>query len=347
MMHHKMALVALAATLALAACNDEELPGTAGAGGSGGSAGSGGSGGSGDLHLDAPKTPEQGWQYDIPLFEVKAGEEIQDCYFFEVPYDVPVFVNKLTMAQNEGSHHFNIFRVNTVKGLGGKHGDKVAGGECWKSINWSDWPLVMNMQLAGVNEWQLPEGVVHGFKPRELLMVQTHFVNATTQKAPLGGRGIINFERIPDAQVKHEVGTAFATNQGIEICPGEKDKKFETHCKFAKDEPVTIIGANGHFHSRGKKFSMAVWDNINGAASTNFYESKAWDEPPFERSLDVLVPPGGGVSYTCEFTVKPDSCGDPAKNCCFTFGPKVEQNEHCNAFVYYYPKRPDTQVNCF
>ncbi|RYE75901.1 MAG: hypothetical protein EOO74_09305 [Myxococcales bacterium] len=157
----------------------------------------------------------------------------------------------------------------------------------------------------------------------------------------------INFERIAPAAVKAEVGTAFATNQGIEICPGDKDKTFETHCRFTKDKPVTIIGANGHFHSRGKRFSMALWDDVNGAASTNFYESKAWDEPPFDRGLDLLVPPGGGVSYTCEYTAAPDSCGDPDKQCCFTFGPKVEQNEHCNAFVYYYPKRDDTDVNCF
>jgi len=32
-------------------------------------------------------------------------------------------------------------------------------------------------------------------------------------------------------------------------------------------------------------------------------------------------------------------------DCCYTFGPIVEKNEHCNAFVYYYPKQDN--VNCF
>ena len=32
-------------------------------------------------------------------------------------------------------------------------------------------------------------------------------------------------------------------------------------------------------------------------------------------------------------------------DCCYTFGPIVEKNEHCNIFVYYYPKQDD--VNCF
>ena len=38
--------------------------------------------------------------------------------------------------------------------------------------------------------------------------------------------------------------------------------------------------------------------------------------------------------------------GNPADGCCFTFGPKVEVNEHCNAFVYYYPKL-NTDLPCF
>jgi hypothetical protein len=37
---------------------------------------------------------------------------------------------------------------------------------------------------------------------------------------------------------------------------------------------------------------------------------------------------------------------DPSKlDCCYTFGPIVEKNEHCNAFIYYYPKQDN--VTCF
>ena len=34
-----------------------------------------------------------------------------------------------------------------------------------------------------------------------------------------------------------------------------------------------------------------------------------------------------------------------ANDCCYTFGPIVEANEHCNIFVYYYPKSDN--INCF
>ena len=32
-------------------------------------------------------------------------------------------------------------------------------------------------------------------------------------------------------------------------------------------------------------------------------------------------------------------------DCCYTFGPVVDKNEHCNAFVYYYPKQDNVVCN--
>ena len=75
---------------------------------------------------------------------------------------------------------------------------------------------------------------------------------------------------------------------------------------------------------------------------------------------------GGGFWWTCSYqwddpaslTGGQDTCStlnafDAKKymtptaqqDCCYTFGPQVDLNEHCNAFVYYYPKQDN--VNCF
>ena len=76
-----------------------------------------------------------------------------------------------------------------------------------------------------------------------------------------------------------------------------------------------------------------------------FYTSTTWNEPPMVHDLDVKIPDGGGVSWTCEFSADASSCGNPNDSCCFTFGGKVETQEHCNAFIYYYPKIQD--YSCF
>jgi hypothetical protein len=40
---------------------------------------------------------------------------------------------------------------------------------------------------------------------------------------------------------------------------------------------------------------------------------------------------------------------DPSasKDCCYTFGPIVETSEHCNLFLYYYPKVDRSDITCF
>jgi hypothetical protein len=302
---------------------------------------------SGNVVLTPPATQAEGWQLGTPSFDLAPGQELQQCFFFDVPYDEPVFVKHIEIAQNAGTHHMNIFRVRTIHDLDGSDGEMVADGQCWKPQNWSDWPLVVNSQNEGHVELNLPDGVAHRFEAREKLMLQTHYVNARTQETPGVGKVLVNFDRADPAAVRAELGTAFATNQSLRICPGDVSKTFETTCRFAKETAVTIFGANGHFHSRGRRFTMSVFDPTGDEAAAPFYETTAWNEPLFARNIGVTVPAQGGIRYTCEFAVQPNDCGDPTDGCCFTFGGKVEFQEHCNAFVYYYPRRADTDVNCF
>ena len=293
-----------------------------------------------------PLTPPesgQGFQLKTQPISVDAGQENQDCYFFRVPASTDVFVHRVVLRQRTGSHHLNVFRVGTLKGLRGEDGEVVKGGNdqknpCWVSSNWSDWPLVINSQSSDPGhetvDYTLPTGVAHKFAAGELLMVQSHYVNATTQVTPDTGEAWLNFEYMPATDVKSELGTFFATNQNLRICPGET-KFFEKVCRFG--HPATVVAANGHFHSRGTRFSMYAWDETNGKGA-QFYDNTSWNDPVMARDLSVPIGDKGGVLYRCEFTAPPNVCGNPADGCCFSFGPTVEISEHCNAFIYFYPR---------
>ncbi len=82
-----------------------------------------------------PPAKTQGFQLEAAPFEVPAGTEQQMCFFAEVPSDTDVYVNHITLAQEPGSHHLNVFRVNTIKDLDGKPGDVIANGPCFVSSN--------------------------------------------------------------------------------------------------------------------------------------------------------------------------------------------------------------------
>jgi hypothetical protein len=313
-------------------------------------------------------TAEQGWTVHIPPFPVPAGAEVTDCYFLAVP-DLndgqDIWIDQVRIGQRPGSHHLNIFRVNTVIDLDGAPGEVVHDGECKNLPNWADWPLVANSQNsdpeAPAFDWILPDteegGVAHRFHPGEKIMLQTHYVNATNQVSPEGGEVKVNFYLSRDA--KHiELGTFMGKQQEIRICQSNPTPSFSGNCHIPSPEGTHIAAANGHFHSRGQRVSIYPWDGLDGVApppESMCYESLSWDEPPMSIDMDELVPAGGGFWWTCEFawTPPPGGCDllnmkDPqqANDCCYVFGNNAENAEHCNVFVYYWPAVEYTSIYC-
>jgi hypothetical protein len=323
----------------------------------------------------------QGVQFRTPVFSVEAGQERQDCYFVQVKELMtkggmdatqPFNLHRVQIVQRAGSHHMNLFRVKTVVNLDPTKGTQYGlngTGECFKSSNWADWPLIANTQQNGQIDWEFPDGVANVFQPDEWIMLQTHYVNATSQKTPEGAEVAINWYTLPKDKVQHEMGTLFATQQSIRVCKDNPTPSYLTTCNLKNSGDVHIIGANGHFHSRGKNFDMYSWDGkaLQPDPSKQFYQSRAWDDPPMLRSpqLDLTLPPNSGIMYTCDYQWTPPSdsiggcagldssdkaaaAGTKQADCCYTFGPIVEKNEHCNAFVYYWPKEAQVgNINCF
>lgn len=317
--------------------------------------------------------PAEGFSVRTPEFPVASGEEIQDCYFFEVPDlggGADLMVDRLELALNPGSHHMNLFRVNTIRSLdpaagepvtlGGLTGTVIHAGECWKSGNWSDWPIVANSQQSAVDQpivdWKLPAGVATRFHPGERLMLQIHYVNTTDQQTPYQGRGGVNFHRSHDGDAM-ELGTLFATQQSIRVCRSNPRPSYKGACRLPAGAH-TVAAANGHFHGRGVRFQMFAWDGLTTTLpgdAARFYDSPNWAEPRMETGLSAPIPDGGGVWWACDYRWTEPAGGceavdarDPqhAGDCCYTFGPIVDTSEHCNAFVYYYPKTAG-DVTCF
>ncbi len=316
-------------------------------------------------------TAERGVTFHIPSFDVPPGAEQQDCYFVQFP-DLngdgsDVWVDHFKIGVRTGSHHFNVFRVGTILNLDGEApasgvpGGLVRNGECFKSGNWADWPLVVNSQESSVEspvvDWQLPDGVAQKFSPGEKLMLQVHYVNADLQTTPDGGEVKINFYTSPEEQ-PIEMGTLFATQQSIRICQNNPNPTFDGACAFPAGEEIHIAAVNGHFHKRGKEFKVWTWDGETDQTppdSDQIYTSTSWDDPPMTIGLDETVSSGGGVWWSCEFQWEQPPAGCDVVNerdaqqegqCCYTFGGIVETSEHCNAFVYYWPKVDRTDIFC-
>jgi hypothetical protein len=335
-------------------------------------------------------TPEQGLSIRLPMYEIPGGHESQRCYFFQMPdlnNGQPYWMNRFLIAQNPGSHHFNVFRVKTIvppsstdpsasldpaKGVPLKIGDidatLVDGTDdykhspCWASANWADWPLVTNSQNSDAanpyTDWPLPDHVAAPFHPGEMIMLQTHYVNATRQPAPYEAHVGLNMYFYKGSDTPMELGSLFATQQAIRICESNPNPTFSGTCRFPQGT-LTITAANGHFHSRGRKFTMFDWDGQSTTQpppAMQFYESDRWNDPPMMHGLNVVPPQGGGVWWNCEYQWQPPSeftCADvnakdpqQQNDCCYVFGGNTDVGEHCNVFLYYYPRVQSTDVFC-
>lgn len=319
-------------------------------------------------------TPAQGLSIRTPEFDVPQGVELQDCYFFDVPATGGELVtDRIKLALNPGSHHMNLFRVKTIVGLdpaagvpvdmGGIPGVVIHGATnqaCWKSANWADWPLVTNSQQSAIGEeildWKLPANVATHLAPGEKLMLQVHYVNASEQVTPFTGRAGVNFYRSTDGDTQ-ELGTLFATQQSIRVCRSNPKPTYKGTCSMPAGNH-TVVAANGHFHGRGRRFQIWGWDGISTTQpddTARFYESTDWAEPVMKLDLNTPLPNPGGIWWSCSYqwTEPAEGCAavdarDPqhANDCCYTFGPTVETSEHCNVFVYYYPRTTES-VTCF
>ncbi len=93
-------------------------------------------------------------------------------------------------------------------------------------------------------------------------------------------------------------------------------------------------------------WGLAVFIGVAGELA-GYSQGREYAEMTY--GVDVAIPAGGGIDWTCSFDYQcPDGaslCGDPTQNNCFTFGGHVDAQEHCNAFVYYWPKVTD--ISCF
>lgn len=283
--------------------------------------------------------PETGFQLTTGVIQVPAASEIQDCYYYRVPETT--YVNKFEIAQNQGTHHLNMFRVTTPDS---PYDDGDVQRGCWDSLPFQDWGLLLNSQISGNAaedgvEWQLPEGVAVKLEEGELVMIQSHYVNGDTQStANNHGKVVVNFNGIAEADVTAEVGSMFANNRNLNV-PSGGEATYTSLCRL--DEEIHLIAVSGHFHSRGRSFTVDVADD-QGEPVENIYSSGNWDDPPFTTFTDdpVVIPAGGGLSYSCSF--QNDEPYD------IVFGPHVEYEEHCNLFAFYYPRFTDQgSLYCF
>ncbi len=262
--------------------------------------------------------PAQGEQVVIGPFNVPPGAEVQLCRTLKLSNTEEVGVNRLQVAMSHGSHHFILFRSDQ------DFPDQIF--PCWGTVNFDDWQFIEDVNKSGGNDWTIADGNGFVFKPHQQIMVQSHFVNATTVQSPYGGMALLNIYEVPKSQIAHQLHGMFTVDTNINIPP---HSSYSTHRTCTFSDTVYLAAMTGHFHARGKTFS--VWRNRDQQNEEMLYQSQSWDSPPFEvfpSTTEVFNALDDGVQFQCDFF-------NPTDNW-IGWGGHADVQEHCNLFFQYY-----------
>jgi hypothetical protein len=124
--------------------------------------------------------------------------------------------------------------------------------------------------------------------------------------------------------VKSFAGAIFGQDRDVDV-PPHSTATATTRCVFPK--PVKLLALTGHYHFRGKEFTVHSWDGVN--EGQQLYDNVGYLDPAFLRFDGKFQPEVPGLEWTCTYQNDTDNE--------YKFGPFTDQNEHCNLFAFYYP----------
>jgi hypothetical protein len=275
-------------TLMLTRCSSGTTGGTAGGGG-------------GD-DLLAPPAAGQGVQFKM-VSHIEAGQEIERCQLFVAP-EGGLFVHKDEVRFTAGSHHVLLYNTPyaTIP-TKNSHGVAVDAAKIHDCANgatdaWDVTGVIAGSQSSNGNTimGELPDGVAITVAPGAVLLMDTHYLNASP--AGLSADARINLYSIPQAEVKTEAGILFYYNPFIQV-PANGSSTARMRCPVSKD--ITIPRLQSHMHRRGVGFAAELTDGT-GAKISEVYTSATWEQVPAKNYDPLLtIKAGQALDYHCDY----------------------------------------------
>lgn len=283
---------------------------------------------------DGATTPPDGVTFTLDT-TVAAGGEVLRCKFVTMPADRgEIDVPKMAHHYTEGSHHFLVYRTDLDQMPAG--GDVLTDCSETGSDPWmSHVRGVVYAAQAPDGEFDFPAGVAAKFKPGEVLLVQTHYLNTTT--SDLAAHLSVSFDFADPATITDEAGVLFFYNPAIYV-PGNAAAHASLTCPLPKD--VNLVFAASHMHKRGIDY-VATTDDVAHTSAGPLYTTKDWSEPVprvFTGAPPFRLAAGSHISYTCNYQ-NPDPTS-------VVSGQSAETNEMCMFIAMYWPRADYNMENC-
>jgi Copper type II ascorbate-dependent monooxygenase, C-terminal domain len=266
--------------------------------------------------------------------KIAPGGETLMCSFMQFPADRGVIaVPSAESLFTPGSHHLLAYRSDLTDIPTNQLGVWPCSDGSW-----------MVHQRGSYYEAQepmsrrdLPPGVAHHFQPGEVVILQTHYVNTSTDE--LDAHAQLTLHTVEIATVPMEAGSIIFSDVNISVPPGGKSRSQMT-CTLPADFNPALLWS--HMHKRASNFIATTDDPAAMAAIGVLYAENDWEEPhprayPFDPPVTLHA--GTHITFSCDFT-------NPGTTT-LTFGQSAETNEMCLLHGMYWPRMSASAEQCY
>jgi hypothetical protein len=254
---------------------------------------------------------------------VAAGTEVHKCQFMTVPADASYVVAAMH-HYTPGSHHMLLFRTDLATIPAGM----TDLADCYEGSGGGGY---MNHVRGVIYGSQVPDasiafptGVGLPLKAHEVVLFQSHYLNATDAKVDANVE--LKLTLSDGTGITQHAGTLFYYDPFIYIPAGSSDARAQMRCRIPSD--VTVFFATSHFHRRGNEFA-AYLDTDTAAATKPFYMSSDWDHPQ-TLTTPVAVTAGTRLRFSCGYDNRTGTQD-------YYQGQSAADNEMCVFSALYYP----------
>ncbi len=266
------------------------------------------------------------------------GVETERCMFYKVGAG-GLAVNHEEVRYTPGSHHVLLYVTpyadiptqdrfgNTVDTSGifecGPNGptahwqvNGVAGG-----AQIADGPPVVD---------GLPEGVAFTIPEGTVLLMNTHYLNATGQTLHTDAR--INLYTLASSEVTTEAGILFWYNPIIYV-PSQEMRSAREVCPIRKD--IQLLNAQSHMHRRGIGYVARELD-ASGTQVGELYRGTEWEEVALTKfQPGKTLSAGQSIDFQCDYSNTTDHT---------IVQGLATTDEMCMFIGLYYPKDRQTEL---
>lgn len=249
----------------------------------------------------APPAAGAGVQFRMTS-TIEPGQEIERCKLVVAPPE-GLAIQRDEVRFTAGSHHVLLYKTPYKEiPTENRRGIPVDGGAVHDCNDGPAAEWILDGLVAGSQSFEgdsllgsLPDGVALMVEPGTVLVMNTHYLNASSE--PLGADARVNLHTIAPERVEEEAGMLFYYNPFIRVPAGGS---ASAHMRCLVHQDISLVRVQSHMHRRGVGFVANLVEE--GSAPQEIYTNTEWEQVParvFEPFLQVEA--GQALDYRCDY----------------------------------------------